>query len=59
MDGQRLSVAGDKSGYILRLEVGIAMLDDWRVYAHDFVEATLLRRVFHTRHTWLGWQRGF
>ncbi|MBN1920195.1 MAG: O-antigen ligase family protein [Anaerolineae bacterium] len=35
------------------------MFDDWRGYAHDVVEATLLRRVFHTRYTWLGVAAGF
>lgn len=30
------------------------MLDDWRCYAHDFVEATPLRWAFHSRHRWLG-----
>lgn len=53
------AVARRRVAGIMRLEVGIAMLDDWRVYAHDVVEATLLRRVFHTRHTWLGVATGF
>lgn len=30
------------------------MLDDWRIYAHDFVEATPLRWCFHNRRRWLG-----
>ncbi len=39
---------------IMPLEVEITMFDDWRGYAHDAVEATALRSVFHSRHAWLG-----
>lgn len=28
-------------------------MEDWRSYAHDFVEATPLRWLFHSRHAWL------